>query len=282
MNFIKFYKNHITTFIFDETAGEWIEKNIEDNFFPINFYFNKLVYFEENLTVFDFIKHLYNNKEIIDAFFSAYNNGVSIEKFYQECLEKQEYSYKQDIKEIEIVWESDYFKDEENNINFINDWVSFFGIISEKSLDINNSLPIRSMNLIKLRNWKNLPLRINRFICYQSIDINKKRKVYTKLSGIKEFTLLDLICGFLKELTWYGEPEQQAEVAKELFKRIEEASEKGEENVVIHISKKNPPLDLSQMEAELKKSIEDEDYIKAKNIKEMIDEEKSKKSNKKT
>jgi hypothetical protein len=278
MNIVKFYKDKIVTFVYDEEKEDWIEKDIEELYQPLTFCFGKLVDFDQDLTVFDFIKHLNKNKEIIDTFFIAYNNGISIQKFYDECLEKKEVGYSDKIKEIEIAWETDIYKDETINLRFVNDWTTFFGRVSkEYENEVDANIPIRSVNLIRLRNWKHLPLKLNRFIYFQEIDVNKKRKVYTKLSGIKEFTLMDIICGFLKELTWYGDPEQQVEVAKEIAQKFKEMKEEGKEEIIIDIKKPVSKNDLKHLEDELKKCIDEEDYLKAKSIKEQIDIEKKNK-----
>jgi hypothetical protein len=278
MNIIKFYKEKISTFIYNEEKECWDEKDIEELFQPINFYFGKIVVFDEELTVFDFINQLNKNKEIIDNFFVGYNNGISIQKFYEECLEKQEYGYSEKIKEIEIAWETDVYKDEAINFRFINDWTTFFGIVNEEyESEIDANIPIRSVNLIRLRNWKHLPLKLNRFIYFQEIDVNKKRKVYTKLSGIKEFTLMDIICGFLRELTWFGDPQQQVETAKEIANKFKEMKDEGKEEIAVEIKKPLPKNDLKHLEEELKKCIEEENYLKAKTIKEKIDIEKENK-----
>lgn len=277
MNVIKFYKDRIVTFVFDEKTDEWCEKNIDDLFQPITFYFGKLVDFDKDLTVFDFINHLNKNREILDAFFLSYNNGISIEKFYKECLEEKEIGYQEIISDVEIAWETDLYKDENINFRFINFWTTFFGRVNEKyDVGIDANIPIRSMNLIRLRNWKHLPLRINRFIYFQEIDASKKRKVYTKLSGIKEFTLMDILCGFLKELAWYGDPEQQLETAKEIEKKFHEMKKEGKDSVTMDIRKPVSKIDLNHLEDELKKCIDEEDYLKAKTIKEKIDIEKKK------
>ena len=274
MNVIKIYKEKIVTFVYNEEKEDWEEKDIKELFVPINFYFGKLVDFDENLTVFDFINHLYQNKEIIDSLFVGFNNNISIEKFYNECLNHVEYGYINKIESIEIAWETDIFKDESIKYRFINDWVTFFGRVNKHVDEVERNIPIRSMNLIRLRNWKNLPLKLNRFISFQEIDANKQRKIYTKLSGIKEFLLLDVISGFLKELTWYGDPEQQVETAREITKKFEEMKQEGKEEIVIDIKKPVQKVDLKLLEDELKKSIDEEDYLKAKSIKEQIEIEK--------
>lgn len=274
MNVVKFYKDKIVTFVYDEEQEDWIEKDIQELYLPINFYFGKLVDFDDDFTVFDFIKHLYKNKEIIDSLFIGFNNNISIEKFYNECLNHVEHGYINKIESIEIAWETDIFKDESIKYRFINDWVTFFGRVNKDVDEVERNIPIRSMNLIRLRNWKNLPLKLNRFISFQEIDVNKQRKIYTKLSGIKEFLLLDVISGFLKELTWYGDPEQQVEVAREIAKKFEEMKQEGKEEIVIDIKKPVQKVDLKLLEDELKKSIDEEDYLKAKSIKEQIETEK--------
>jgi len=273
MNVIKIYKEKIVTFVYNEEKEDWEEKDIKELFMPINFYFGKIVDFDENLTVFDFINHLYKNKEIIDEFFVGYNNNITIEKFYNECLEEKEGNFSNNIKEIEISWETDIFKDETIKYNFINNWVTFFGRVKDNIDDVDKNIPIRSMNLIRLRNWKELPLKLNKFIYFQEIDLNKKRKVYTKLSGIKDFTFLEVICGFVKELTWYGDPEQQVEIAKEIANKFSEMKKSGDEEMIIDIKKPVSKVDLKHLEDELQKSIDEEDYLKAKLIKEQIEAE---------
>jgi len=279
MNIVKIYKDKIVTFTYNEEQEIWEEKDIKESFMPINFYFGKLVDFDEDLTVFDFINHLYENKEIIDNFFIGYNNNIKIEKFYNECLQETEDGFPNNIKEIEIAWETDIFKDETIKYSFINNWVTFFGRVKDNVKDVDKNIPIRSMNLIRLRNWKDIPIHLNRFIYFQEIDLNKKRKVYTKLSGIKEFTLLDVICGFLKELTWYGDPEQQVEIAKEIAIKFNDMNKSASEEIVIDIKKPVSKVDLKHLEDELQKSIEEEDYLKAKFIKEQIESEKKTKEN---
>jgi len=286
MHLIKFYKDKITTFVFEELEGDFVEADINDLCLPLNRHLSKFVDFDDDLTVKDFITHLNNNKKDIENIFSSYMNNVSLEELYKEILQEQTDDYIEDINEIEIVWETEIFKDKEIKEYFIHERVSYIGVnfIEE---DTEEDIYIKSMNFSPMRNWKNLPISINRFITYQEINYNEKTdrllKPKNKLSGIKSMNLFQLISGFLNEITIYGSPKVQLEISKKINSKIEEAKESGKESFEFSIPLEDletdelkPKNSLKLLELELKKAIDEEDYIRAKKIKEKLDSFKKK------
>lgn len=281
MHLIKFYKDKITTFVFNETEGIMNEVDINDSCLPLSRYLNKFVDFDEDLTVKDFIKHLTNHKKDVENIFSSYMNNVSMEEIYEECLQTEQFEYEEDINEIEIVWETDLFKDQEIGEYFIHEYTGFIGVYYDDS-GYQDDIFIKSMALVPLRNWKDLPISINRFITYQEVNFNEKTKRFlkpkNKLTGIKSINLFDLISGFLHELTVYGNPKMQLGISEKINSRIEEMKNKGEKSFEISISldelqdeENNVNKNSNTLEKELKKAIEDEDYIRAKKIKDKLD-----------
>jgi hypothetical protein len=286
MHLIKFYKDKITTFVFEELKGDFVETDINELCLPLNRHLSKFVDFDDNFTVKDFMNHLNNNKKDIENIFTSYMNNVSLEELYKEILEEQTNDYFDDINEIEIVWETEIFKDKEIKEYFIHERVSYIGVNFSEG-DAEEDIYIKSMNFIPMRNWKDLPISINRFITYQEINYNEKTdkflKPKNKLSGIKSMNLFQLISGFLSELTIYGSPKTQLEISKKINSKIEEMKDSGKESFEFSIpfdeletdefkSKNSTKL----LELELKKAIEEEDYIRAKKIKEKLDEFKNK------
>ena len=116
-NFIKFYKDKITVYVYVDEEIDWKETNILDIGFPISDYFNHAVEFSEDLTVKDFVVLLNKYSNEIDMHFSAYNHGLEFDIYHREVLKKQQKDYFKECDEIEIIWETEVQKEEGiNNI----------------------------------------------------------------------------------------------------------------------------------------------------------------------
>jgi hypothetical protein len=285
MHLIKFYKDKITTFIFDDLRGDFLENDINELCLPLNRHLSKFVDFEEDFTVKDFVTHLNNHKKDIENIFSSYMNNVSLDEIYEEILQEKDPNYLDDINELEIVWETEIFKDKEIKEYFIHEKISYIGVYFDENEE--DEIYIKNMNFISMRNWKDLPVSINRFINYQEVNYNERTNSFSKpknkLAGLKSVSLFQLISGFLSELTIYGSPKTQSEISKKINSKIEEMKEKGEKSFEFSIpfdeletdelkSKNSAKL----LDLELKKALEEEDYLRAKQIKEKIEKLKKK------
>lgn len=287
MHLIKFYKDKITTFVFDDLREDFIETDINELCLPLNRHLSKFVDFEEGFTVKDFINHLNNNKKDIENIFSSYMNNVSLDEIYEEILQEKEDDYLDDVNELEIVWETELFKDKEIKEYFIHERISYIGVFFDESVKNEEEVYIKSMNFMPMRNWKDLPISINRFITYQEINYNEKTNNFSKpknkLTGLKSVSLFQLISGFLNEFTIYGSPKTQLEISKKINSKIEEMKESGKESFEFSIPFDELEADelknknsLKLLELELKKALEEEDYLRAKQIKEKLDKLKKK------
>jgi hypothetical protein len=287
MHLIKFYKDKITTFVFDDLKGDFLETDINELCLPLNRHLSKFVDFEEDFTVKDFITHLNNHKKDIENIFSSYMNNVSFDEIYEEILQEKEPDYLDDINELEIVWETDLFKDKEIKEYFIHERISYIGVYFDENENEEDEIYIKSMNFMPMRNWKDLPISINRFITYQEINYNERTNNFSKpknkLAGLKSVSLFQLISGFLSELTIYGSPKTQLEISKKINSKIEEMKDSGKESFEFSIPFDDLETDefksknsTKLLEIELKKALEEEEYLRAKQIKEKLDKLKNK------
>ena len=290
-NLIKFHKDKITTYVFNDEENDWKEVSIKELGFPISDYFNHLIDFADDLTVKDFILLLNEYKEELDKTFSAYNHGYEFEIYQKEVMKEQQPDYFKECDEIEIVWNTEVIR--ENGINFIMDWVTFCGRIKNFKPKNEIDVPIRAMQLSPLRDWKNLPLRLNKMIYYEEMTPfgGRTRKIPTRLQGIKNFSLFNVLSGFIYELTCHGTPEQQISMANEVKAQIKSISEKISESISDGNVSFIPldagiikPIDFKSAEKSLKKEesleelnkkmkeyIDSEKYEKAQEVKERID-----------
>ena len=284
---IKFYKDKITTFVYKEEFNDFVETNIEELPEPFSDYYNHIVDFDINITVKDFIVQLNKHFIDIDKSFSAFNHGLSINLFYQETFNEPEKEYAKESDIIEIAWETDCVQ--ESNVNYISEWVTFYGKINNFKRKHPFDVPTRAMQIIPLRNWKDLPLRLNKVILYREVDF-QNNKSELKLKGIKQFILFELLSGFLYDLTYHGTPEQQISISNEIRAQIKNMNENMEENFPISFvpaeeflkeeikekssstkskTKKKKPT-LEELNAELKKYVDNEEFEKAQKVKEKI------------
>ena len=286
-NLIKFYKDKITTYIYQDIHLDWIETNIDIIGEPLSDYFNHLVEFSEDLTVKDFVLLLSKYSTDLDKHFSAYNHGNSFEIYSNEVLKKEQPDYFKECDEIEIAWETDVQKEE--GINFIVDWVTFFGRIKNFKPQHQLDVPTRGMQLNPLRDWKNLPLRLNKTIFYSASPFESKKSI---LKGVKHFSLFDVISGFLYELTCHGTPEQQINMANEVRSQIKEISDGLFDAQISFIPidatmlnsldifdfPKQKEESIEELNKKMNQFVEEEEFEKAQEIKSKIDSLKKKKN----
>ena len=296
-NIIKFHKDKITTFVWDDDKNDWKEVSIKDFGLPINDYFNHLVDFTEDITVKDFILLLSEYKDELDKNFSAYNHGFEFEIYHKEVMMKPQPGYFKECDEIEIVWDTEVIR--ENGVNFIMDWVTFCGRIKNFKPKNEVDVPIRGMQLSPLRDWKDLPLRLNKMIYFEEMSPlgGRTRRIPTRLQGIKHFSLFNVLSGFIYELTCHGTPEQQIGMANEVKSQIKTLSETISESMfdgkisfipldagiiqpadIAKIEKANKKEDnIEELNKKMKEYIETEKYEKAQEMKVKIDQIKKKK-----
>ena len=289
-NVIKFHKDKITTFVWEDEKNDYKEVNIKELGFPINDYFNHLVDFSDDLTVKDFIILLNDYKEDLDKHLSSYNHGFEFEIYYKEVMMEPQLDYFKECDEIEIVWDTEVIR--EHGVNFIMDWVSFCGRIRNFKPKNSMDIPTRGMQLSPLRDWKELPLKLNKMIYFEEISVlrERTRRIPAKLEGIKHFSLFDVLSGFIYELTGHGTPEQQISMANEVKSQIKSISESISDSVFDAKISFIPldagiiqPIDIPKLEKTSKKEetveelnkkmkeyIESEKYEKAQEIKEKI------------
>lgn len=283
-NLIKFHKDKITTWVFNDDMNDWKEVSLEDLTFPISDYFNHLVDFSDDLTVKDFIRLLNHYKAELDKHFSAYNHGYEFDIYYKESLKSPQPDHFKECDEIEIIWETDVQK--ENGINFILDWVTFCGRIKNFKKQHDFDIPTRGMQMSPLRDWKELPLKLNKMIFYEEnspTSLFKSRKSSPKLQGIKHFSLFEVLSGFIYELTCHGTPEQQISMANEVKAQIKSITEN-----IFDVPISLIPLDagiikpieltpapkpeetLEDLNKKMKRYVDSEEFEKAQEIKEKI------------
>lgn len=240
---IIFYNDKIVASIWSDTFERWEEINIDETGFDLPRFFKSTVEFAPDLTVRNFILNLSNYEDIINKCFEGSSLGFSIFD-YIKVMEKP--AKNTDIKKVEFYWASEITSDnefylycsyhgrDENNqcfgldINPINNWADCIFVL-------NKEFQIITMEDIKNQTWQNNPKYIN------------------------EYTLYELLDGFIYNLTFYGNPQNQEDFIEEINSNIEQFD-------IVGI-----------LEGDLQKSIEEEDYEKANEIKKEI--EKIKKNN---
>jgi hypothetical protein len=289
-NLIKFYKDKITTYVYEDNGleiGDFIETDIEKLGKPFTSYYGHAVDFDENLTVRDFVTLLNKYADIINSSFTAYNHGINIEVYYKEIFNEPEEDYSNEADFIELYWETDCIK--EKDINFIADWVTFCGKIRNFKKKHLFDTPTRAMHIVPMRNWKDLPLKLNKFISYREMNAEGNSSSL-KFIGVKLTLLFDLISGFLFDLTYHGTPEQQIIIANNIKSQIKNMSEGfmnkppisfvpigemfSKEDVDDKKTKSKPTKrkkqSLDELNELLKSYIDNENYEKAKEIQDKI------------
>lgn len=276
-NLLKFYKDRITTFVYVDDELYFKEISLDELDFPLSDYFNHVVDFAEEFTVKDFIFLLNKYSTDIDKYFSAFNHGYEFDIFYKETLNNQQKDYIKECDVIEIVWDVDVFK--EKGINYISDWVTYIGRINKFKPQHEFDTPTKTMNMIPLRDWKNLPIKLNRSIFYQETSPFRIKKSVIKLEGIRQFNLFNLLSGFIYELTNHGTPEQQISIANEVKNQLKNFGDAMfDSNFSIipfdsNLFKGSEELEeetLSELNEKMKKYIITEEFEKAQEIKNKI------------
>ena len=213
---LKFYKDKITTFVYNEELTDFVEVSISELEEPLSEYFNYIVDIVDGVTVKDFLTLLSKYAEDINKMFSGFNHGNKIELYLNELSLPVEQDYLKECDEIEMIWDAEVVKEE--GVSYIADWVTFCGRILNFKPAHEYDIPTRAMHIVPLRNWKDLPLKLNRFVLYQETSATNFKKMTTKLSGVKQFSFFNLLSGFIYELTYHGTPEQQIALSNDIKK----------------------------------------------------------------
>lgn len=251
--YLTFYNNKITISLWNPEMEKWEEIVIKPEEYSISFFLNYVVKFDSKLTIKGFMKQLKPFKYEIDLIFESFSLGHNLDLYYENMEEKSEI-VNDDIAYIE------FFRIIELEDNEINESNTF------QAISKCGDLPY-SLRLYQIKNYKNKPFILN--TGYEIIDYNKNGEII--VSGNKDFTLYELLSGFIYEITYSGSPENQILETENLI-------ESGE----LELYSLNE-LKLDKLREELDKSIIDEDYEKAsylkKEIKKIENHEKDSNSN---
>ena len=274
-NLIKFYKDKITTYVYNDSDIDWVETNINELNAPLSDYFNHLVEFSEDLSVKDFVFLLEKYKDELDKHFTAYNHDLNFDIYLNEIRKEPEPDFFNECDEVEIVWETEVQK--ESGVNFIMDWVTFVGRIKNFKPQHQLDVPTRGLHMSPLRNWKNLPLKLNKMIFYSPSPFESRKSI---LKGIKHFSLFNVLSGFIYELTLHGTPEQQIRNTNDIKEQIKKAAEEFldaqvyfiplEAGLIPPMYFEEPQESVEELVKKMEKFVEEEEFEKAQEIKNKI------------
>lgn len=252
---------------------------IEERISLRNFY-SHFVSFDDNLSVGDFINHLYTYRLDIEKDFCSYMGHYKLRPFFVEASKESKFHKKYDISAVsryELYWNNDvsYTYDGDGDIvingpKYLDFQVFGQGINRLYDPKDDDSMEHYSLSHVPLRNWKHLPLVLNEdFEIIEVIRSEMQQRLY--FSGKKRFTVFDAISGFLNELTMNGTPSEQKKMYAEFARETRRLEKEARENPDFHKETKiNEELFLAWEQDKLDKYHDEEKYEKAANSKKII------------
>jgi hypothetical protein len=245
---VKFYNNKITINHWVEEDENWEEDSIKDLEVTISELLRSPVEFSEDLTIYGFMKQLEPFVDEIDELFVSSSLGYSLKK-YLDVLDKKtkKDDFVDNINFVEFYWSAEIYDDE------FTEYCSFHGIGLEDEISY-------GLDFSPIYKWCHLPFVLN--TDYEIYNLYKNNEPIMILK--KDFTVYNLLDGFIYELTFNGSPDEQLEEFEKILSEIEDIKEHPEEYATFD------ELKLEQLELKLKKCIENEDYETAQEIKEEI------------
>ena len=252
---------------------------IEEGISLRNFY-SHFVSFDDNLSVGDFINHLYTYRLDIEKDFCSYMGHYKLRPFFVEAAKESKFHKKYDISVVsryELYWSNDvsYTYDGDGDIvkngpKYLDFQVFGQGINRLYDPQDDDSMEHYSLSQVPLRNWKHLPLVLNEdFEIIEMIRSEMQQRLY--FSGKRRFTVFDAISGFLNELTMNGTPSEQKKMYAEFARETRRLEKEARENPDFHRETKiNEELFLAWEQDKLAKYHDEEKYEKAANSKKII------------
>jgi len=272
MNILKINKSAIYVIEIDEDSENVVEKNIHDLQSPISRYFSYIVEVSDDVTIEDFMNHLRNHSEVIDACFYSYIQGESIIQYCDLVNKEPEEKYFVDT--VELFWATELYEDEYCLFG------TFHGMITEKEnlhhLEVGdlNSFPL---DLNPINNWKHCKMIINETIRVSYVDESNENDII-KLKN--KWTLFELLQHFLAELMCYGSLEnQQLEIESYKNSQIKYegfrvdpdfAGKLNKDELVAFISEVETQIEITKNALEV--AVEEDDFESANELKKEIED----------
>lgn len=199
-NYIKIYNNTICVYIWEDE--DWKEKSLEKIDLEFSSILNNSVEFDENLTIKGFMSALKPFKNEIETIFkiSLYNHKL---EHYYKSMEENFPDKKYDNMEVEIFGYGEVFD------NYLNQSISIQGICED---EINYSV-----NLIPIYKFMNCKFYLNNN--FEIINIDNEKYV---LESEKDYNLLELLDGFLYNLSYFGYPEDKLKISNDIDEIVDE------------------------------------------------------------
>lgn len=199
---------------------------------------------EDGITVKDIMDMLASNGEAVDVAFDSSLSGQPFAKFHAEMLAEptaQMYSY------VEIAHESDPIEANE-----------LFSTVRMRGVGSNGEL--FSVEFAPVSDYRDMVVRLNTTYTINMLDNSGKEKKV--LSVKKDFTLYEIVHAMLFEMSYYGDASDRAEA----FEKVKFAVG------VDHIEgfRLNDRQDVENLQNELQRAIDKEDYEKAAELRDKI------------
>jgi len=189
----------------------------------LSYHLQDSVVIDEDVTVEDLVTSLNNWAIEVDLIFAGYTKGFNIGPYFDSMKLGVVGEELDDLDFLEFHWNVEYIEyDEEVDGNItpeINFMVCFSGINDSVKVSTFEESREYGLSLAPLRNWKHLPIKLDKVFTITSVNKDPKTNVYKQkkiITAERGFNFYELIGGFLYELSWHGYPDKQEEVADKL------------------------------------------------------------------
>ncbi len=209
------------------------------------FHLQEYVEFGKDLTFKRLFEIIFENKEFFNILFSSVLGGVMLEDFEDEFKKKA--SKKKGDYILMFSWHTDYFDtlvDAFDEFRTFSDAAEMVGVRTGKKYEGDQ---VFSLDFMPINELKNKKVVINNF--YEIIDHKyymdkmndpkyKDEEIFDEelkqhfCADSKDFKVYDIFESLIKEISYFGTPEEREERANEMIemrKRMEEANEEDEE-----------------------------------------------------
>ena len=246
--------------------GKKMTVDIDHEVNSITKYMDHIVHIEEDVTVKDLFMHMSHGADLIDIVFDASLGGYSFSDFYEESILDPE----PDELLKYAVFEHKCNMDADELIHEIR--FTVIGNHPEEDLEVPYSVELSPINA-----YSNLIVKIDSLFSISKIEnINEEDVELNLFESHKPMTLYEIISALLFEVSYYGNPVMRKEAFDDMKAQVIARMEADDTDLSATIIAATKGDDLRELEKQLEKSINDEDYETSASLRDKINDLKRK------
>jgi len=282
----------------DEELDKMVEEEVRKQIIPVKDtdftnYMGDLVEFSDDLKFGRIFELIIKNKDIFNNIFKNNLNGVIIDDFINDFEKKPSRRKKIPITLLMYwlcIYESYDYEDDDDSFTIIHEIPTFGGVDIDKDAKIIKEAVDIAISYASLSDLKSYNIRMDGSVQFAEYAANDEMPIMIFSCDVKFFTLFDIICGILDEITKKGKPSERDKKRKGLEEKIKELNKgmkkTSKDTIEIITNYENPSdsksvpvedphkslenMKIEELLGEQERAAENEDYEKAAKIRDII------------